>query len=101
MIHLKLGKRFKFDFTNKWYIHKQESVPENETHKILLGFNHLIQIKIANLALIDYKKTNCDECEKRNYRKIFRSCLRTEETLEPESVGDISYICTCNDPQRQ
>ena len=34
-IHWELCKRLKFDHTNKWYLHKPESVLENETHKIL------------------------------------------------------------------
>ena len=28
----------KFDHTEKWYISKEESVPENEVHKILWDF---------------------------------------------------------------
>ena len=28
-----LGKRMKFDHTTKWYMHKPESVPENEINK--------------------------------------------------------------------
>ena len=38
MIHWELCKRLKFDYTPKWYMHNPESVWENETHKILLGF---------------------------------------------------------------
>ena len=29
------SKRLKFDHTTKWYMHKQESVQENETHTFL------------------------------------------------------------------
>ena len=35
MTHRELCKSFKFDHTDKWYIHKSESVVENETDKIL------------------------------------------------------------------
>ena len=35
MIHWELWKKFKFDYTNKWYMHNLESVQENETYKIL------------------------------------------------------------------
>ena len=31
-------KRFKYDHTTKWYMHKPESVVENETHKIICDF---------------------------------------------------------------
>ena len=35
VIHMELCKKLKVDHTTKWYMHKQESVLENETHKIL------------------------------------------------------------------
>ena len=35
VIHLELCKRLKSDHTNKWYMHKLESILDNETHKIL------------------------------------------------------------------
>ena len=38
VIHRELCKNFKFDHTNKWYMHNPESVLENETPKILLDF---------------------------------------------------------------
>ena len=48
VIHWELCKKLKFDHTNKWCIHKPESVLENETHKFLWDFdiqtNHLISV---------------------------------------------------------
>ena len=35
---MELCKKFKFDHTNKWYIHNPESILENETHEIFWGF---------------------------------------------------------------
>ena len=35
LIHWELCKKFKFDHTNKWYMHNPESTQENETHKIV------------------------------------------------------------------
>ena len=35
VIHLELCKKFIFDHANKWYMHKPESVLENDTHKLL------------------------------------------------------------------
>ena len=35
VINWELCKKFKLDQTDKWYMHKPESVLENETHKIL------------------------------------------------------------------
>ena len=38
-IHWEMCKKFKFDHTNKWYIHNTAPVLENDTHKLLRGFN--------------------------------------------------------------
>ena len=38
VIHKELCKRLKFVHADNWYIHKPESVPENEMHKILWDF---------------------------------------------------------------
>ena len=35
VIHWELYKRLKFDHNNKWYMYKQESLVENDTHEIL------------------------------------------------------------------
>ena len=60
VIHLEMCKKFIFDHTNKWYIHKPASVPENETHKLLLDFDiqtdHLISTRRPNLIIINNKK---------------------------------------------
>ena len=59
VIHWKLRKRFKFDHTTKWYMHKPESIQENETHEILRNFeiqmDHLISTKMRDLMLINKK----------------------------------------------
>ena len=34
VIYWELCKKFKFDHTNKWYMHNPESVLDNETHKL-------------------------------------------------------------------
>ena len=38
VIYWELCKKLKFDHTTKWYMHKLETVLENETHKILWDF---------------------------------------------------------------
>ena len=38
VIYWELCKMFKFDHTNKWYLHNPMSVLENETHKLLWDF---------------------------------------------------------------
>ena len=48
MTHWQLCKKLKFNHTIKQYMHKPESVLENETHKILWDFK--IQKKSPNLV---------------------------------------------------
>ena len=48
MIHWELCKNLKFHYTDKYYIHKSESVLENETYKIL--WDYLIQMNRPYLA---------------------------------------------------
>ena len=49
----------KFEYTTKWYMHKSESVRENETHKIPLHFeirtDHLISIRNPVILIIKKK----------------------------------------------
>ena len=35
VIHWEMCKKFKFDRTNKWYMHNQAPVLENDTHKLI------------------------------------------------------------------
>ena len=63
MIHWELYKRLKFDHTAKWYMHKPESILENETHKILWDLeiqrDHLVPIRRPELVLMKKKKKIC------------------------------------------
>ena len=56
VIHWELCKKFKFDLMNKWYMHKPESVPENELLKILWDFeeqtDHLISAGRPDLMIV-------------------------------------------------
>ena len=60
MIDWELCKKFRFDHTSKWYMHKPEPVPENETHKLLYDFkiqrNHQISANQPDLIIINKKK---------------------------------------------
>ena len=59
VIHRELCKKFKSDHTNKWYKHDSESIPENETLKILWDFeiqtDHLISVRRPDFVIV--KKT--------------------------------------------
>ena len=49
-------KKLKFDYTNKWYKHNPVSLLENDTHKLLCGFDqqrdHLISARRPSLKII-------------------------------------------------
>ena len=53
VIHRELCKKFKFDHTNKWYMHNPTSVLQNETYKHLWDFeiktDHLISARRPDL----------------------------------------------------
>ena len=55
VIHWGLCKKFKFDHTNKWYLHNPESVLENETHKLPRDFeiqtDHLISVRRPDVII--------------------------------------------------
>ena len=77
VIHWIMCKKFKFDRTNKWYMHNPAPALENDTHKLLWDFDihtdHLISAKRPNLIIINKKK-------KREFRKL--STLLSQLTTE-------------------
>ena len=60
LIHWEMCKKFKFDHTNKWYMHNPAPVVENGTHKLLWDFDtqadHLILARRPDLIINDKKK---------------------------------------------
>ena len=60
VIHWEMCKKFKFDHTNKWYIHNPASVLENDTHKLLWDFDiktdHLILPRRLDLMIFNKKR---------------------------------------------
>ena len=60
VIHWEMSKKFKFDHTNKWYMHNPASVQENDTHKLLWDFDiqtdHLISARRPELIIINKKR---------------------------------------------
>ena len=61
MIHWELCKKLKFDHTTKKYMHKPESVFENEKHQILWDFeiqtDHQLPVRRLYLVIINKRKT--------------------------------------------
>ena len=62
VIHREMCKKFKFDNTNKWYMHNPVPVLENDSHKLLWDFDiqtdHLIPARRPDLIIINNKKEN-------------------------------------------
>ena len=69
VIHWELFKKFKSDHVNKCYIHNPESLPENETYRLLGDFeiqtDHLISARRLDLEIITPPKKNKKENKKR------------------------------------
>ena len=65
VIHSELCKEFKFEHTNKWYMHNSESVQENETHKVLwdlvIQTDHLMLARKPDLMIVNKKKRESAE----------------------------------------
>ena len=66
VIHREMCKEFKFDHTNKWYMHNPTSVLENDTHKLLWDIDvqtdHLISARKPDLIIINKKKEKLQNC---------------------------------------
>ena len=64
VIHWELCKRLNFEYISKLYMHKLESVQENEMHKILWDFeiqtDHLILARRPNVVMINKKRQLAD-----------------------------------------
>ena len=60
VIHWESYKNFKFDHTNKWYMHKRAAVLVNETHKHVWDFNiqtdRLISARQTDRIIINKKE---------------------------------------------
>ena len=60
VIHWDICKKFKFEHTNKWYMHNPAPVLENDSYKLLWDFDihtdHLIPARRWDLIIINKKK---------------------------------------------
>ena len=82
-------KEFKFDHTNKWYVHNPTPVLENDTHKFLWDFdirtNHLISTRGPDLIIINKKKRICkivDYTVPADHRINLKECEKKEKYLD-------------------
>ena len=82
-------KKFKFDHTNKWYMHNPAPVLENDTHKLLRDFNiqtdHLIPARRPDLIIINKKKRICktvDFAVTADHRINLKKCEKKDKYLD-------------------
>ena len=115
VIHCEMSQKFKFDHTNKWYVHNPAFVQGNDTHKLLWDFDiqmdHLILAWRPDLIIIDKKKTTCKivdfavladnriklkECEKKNkYLDLTRELKKLwnrKVTIIPIVIGTFGTV---------
>ena len=63
VIHREMCRKFQFDHTNKWYMHNPAPALENDSHKLLWGFNiqtdQLILARRPDLIIVNRKKRIC------------------------------------------
>ena len=89
VIHWEMCKKFKFDHSNKWYMHNPAPVLENDTHKLLWDFNiqtdHLISARRPDLIIINKKKRICkivDFAVPVDYRINLKECEKKDKYLD-------------------
>ena len=79
VIHGEICKKFKFDHTNKWYMHNQAPVQENDLHGLLWYFDihtdHLISARRPYLIIIKKKK-------KKRFCKIFDFAVPADHRIK-------------------
>ena len=112
VIYWEVCKKLKSDQIIKWYMHKRESILENETHKIVWDFEilteNLISARRPDLVTMNKKKNKrswhivdfdvqADHIEKkqRKWKEIWLlwHCLGTKKAVEYDSDG--SANCNC------
>ena len=93
MILWELCKKFKFDYTKKWYIHNPASVLKNETHKLLWDFNtqtdHLISTRRPDLIIINNKKKKKRICKIVDFAVLADHRVKLKESEKKDKYLDL------------
>ena len=89
VIHSGMCRKFKFDHTNKWYMHHPAPVVENYSHKLLWDFNiqtdHLIPARRPDLIIINKKKRICkivDFAVPADHRINLKECAKKDKYFD-------------------
>ena len=77
VIHWEICNKFKYEHTNKWYMHNPAPVLENDTHQLLrdLQTDHLISARIPDLIIVDFAVPA-------NYRIKLKECENKDKYLD-------------------
>ena len=112
VIHWELFKKFKFDHTNKWYMHNPTSVLENDKiWDFQIQMDYLISARRPDIIIIDKKEGTCrivdfavptdhraelKEWEKKdNYLELARELKKLwnmKETFIPIVIGALGTV---------
>ena len=89
VIHWEMCKKFKFDHTNKLYMHNPASILENDTHKLPWDFDtntdHRISARRPGLIIINKKKRTCkivDFAVPADHRIKLKECEKKDKYLD-------------------
>ena len=89
VIHWEMCKKFKFDYTNKWYMLNPTPVQENDSHELLWDFNiqtdHLILARRPDLIIINKKMRTCkivDFAVPADHRINLKECEKKDKYLD-------------------
>ena len=91
VIHWEMCWKFKFDHTNKWYMHNPAPVLENDSHKLLWDFSIQMDPLIAatrpDLIIINKKKKKrickiVDFVVPANHRINLKECEKKDKYLD-------------------
>ena len=99
VIQWELRKKFKFDYTNKWYMQNPESVLKNEIHKILWDFeiqtDQLISARRPDLVLVNKKKKKKKKEKKRtwivDFAVLAEHWVKLKESEKREKNHDLAW----------
>ena len=93
VIHWELYKKYKFDQTNKWYMHNLTSLLENETHNIFWDLAKQVNLLISARWLDNKKKKKKKkkkEKEKSETCRIVEFAVQVDQRIKLKAQRKIS-----------
>ena len=95
VIHWEMCKKFKFDHTNKWYMHNPAPFLENDTHKLQWDFNiqtdHLISARRPDHIIIKKKKKKKKICKIVDFAVPADHRIKLKECEKKDKYLDLAW----------